>query len=924
MKRYTISVLLCFLAVGVMAGPDNNPVSAGMTQARNAGGTSLDAAFGNPALLGVERVPRGGYYVLPTSVAYWSDKLALSPFYQYWNITDLSKTSGFITKLFNESFRLDGLSTTEVSKKLTQELKGGISLYAGMRTSLMSGATHGFALNVQTSIDQELRIPEGMLLPIFSETDGLLRGNTLDFSDLYVNALWATEISVKLGLPVTIPALHDLFKLDRGAGGIGLKLIMGHSILRAEAEENSHLTFNENTNSLDASGKVHIMTAGTGFSGEWRFDDNFASSLPPVNGQGIGFDIGGILYNDNHSVSIDVENLGLIFWGGQAYEVDYRIEKRDFDIMTLFEDLDSAFDRNQNEYLSDERDTLKPVNYFFTFLPLSFNIGYSYLYDMSTKEEWAYLAKYVSGGVNYEQQLVKGPGRTSYIPRFTLGGEAGVLNGFMPVRLGLIFGGSETVASALGGSFNFKYFSLDGSYKALGSPIFIPRRGAELAAGLSIRWGMSTDKDKDGILDKVDQCPEIPEDFDGFEDEDGCPDYDNDKDEIPDTLDKCPMEPEDKDSFQDEDGCPDLDNDGDGMLDTVDQCPNEAEDFDSFQDEDGCPDYDNDSDSVADTVDKCPLEPEDRDGFEDEDGCPDFDNDKDNIPDSVDQCPNSPEDFNGVEDEDGCPELDADKDGIHDGIDLCPDEPEDMDNFEDGDGCPDPDNDGDKILDNDDACPNVAEDYDGFEDENGCPDPDNDKDGVCEAWVTEQGLGDKFAAICKGSDQCPTEPETMNGYKDEDGCPDTLLKPSEKETKELNTSLRAINFKTGSAELMDVSYAALDYVVNFLRQYPHLRYEIQGHTDSQGADDYNLLLSAARASSVRDYLVGKGVPESSIIAIGYGESVPIEDNTTAAGRASNRRVEFVVIESEDQYNSLKALQAELKVKIGKAKIKGSR
>ncbi len=101
----------------------------------------------------------------------------------------------------------------------------------------------------------------------------------------------------------------------------------------------------------------------------------------------------------------------------------------------------------------------------------------------------------------------------------------------------------------------------------------------------------SSDRDGDGLLDNVDQCPEDPEDRDGFQDQDGCPDLDNDKDGIADAVDKCPNEPEDKDGFQDEDGCPDPDNDKDGILDAVDQCPNEPETYNGFQDQDGCPDH---------------------------------------------------------------------------------------------------------------------------------------------------------------------------------------------------------------------------------------------------------------------------------------------------------------------------------------------
>jgi outer membrane protein OmpA-like peptidoglycan-associated protein len=167
------------------------------------------------------------------------------------------------------------------------------------------------------------------------------------------------------------------------------------------------------------------------------------------------------------------------------------------------------------------------------------------------------------------------------------------------------------------------------------------------------------DRDGDGIKDDVDKCPDDPEDFDGFQDEDGCPDPDNDNDGIPDNEDRCPDVPEDKDGHDDKDGCPeseDGDRDGDGIPDRLDKCPDEPEDRDGFQDQDGCPDPDNDQDGIPDKQDQCPNDPEDKDGFQDQDGCPDPDNDKDGIPDVVDKCPNEPETFNGFEDEDGCPD----------------------------------------------------------------------------------------------------------------------------------------------------------------------------------------------------------------------------------------------------------------------------
>ena len=103
---------------------------------------------------------------------------------------------------------------------------------------------------------------------------------------------------------------------------------------------------------------------------------------------------------------------------------------------------------------------------------------------------------------------------------------------------------------------------------------------------------------------------------------------DTDGDGLLDPDDDCPTDPEDKDGFQDEDGCPDPDNDGDAILDVDDECPNEPEDKDRWRDEDGCPDPDNDEDEILDDDDECPNDPETKNGFEDEDGCPDDPNKK--------------------------------------------------------------------------------------------------------------------------------------------------------------------------------------------------------------------------------------------------------------------------------------------------------
>jgi outer membrane protein OmpA-like peptidoglycan-associated protein len=80
-----------------------------------------------------------------------------------------------------------------------------------------------------------------------------------------------------------------------------------------------------------------------------------------------------------------------------------------------------------------------------------------------------------------------------------------------------------------------------------------------------------------------------------------------------------------------------------------------------------------------------------------------------------------------------------------------------------------------------------------------------------------------------------------------------------------------------------------------MMEYPNTRFLIEGHTDSQGSDAYNLKLSDERAASVKNYLIEKGLPASRLSSEGFGETKPVANNATAAGRQQNRRVEISLI-----------------------------
>ena len=107
-----------------------------------------------------------------------------------------------------------------------------------------------------------------------------------------------------------------------------------------------------------------------------------------------------------------------------------------------------------------------------------------------------------------------------------------------------------------------------------------------------------------------------------------------------------------------------------------------------------------------------------------------------------------------------------------------------------------------------------------------------------------------------------------------------------------NGVLEGVNFATGKSDLTLNAKTIRNGVAQTLSDWPNVKVEVGGYTDTEGNDAFNQKLSQARADSVMNYLTSKGIDPSRLTAVGYGEANPIADNKTAAGRAKNRRVEL--------------------------------
>ncbi len=173
----------------------------------------------------------------------------------------------------------------------------------------------------------------------------------------------------------------------------------------------------------------------------------------------------------------------------------------------------------------------------------------------------------------------RGPLGTDIDPALHFGGGVKVyLNRWVMLRVDL----RDVVSHALGVDRTFEAHNFEALF---GLSVVLNRRNTALPSRPGRVAVRHVDRDDDGILDRDDQCVDVPENFNDYEDTDGCPEQDRDGDGYWDDQDSCPDEP-----GVAPDGCPVRDSDGDGLLDDVDECVTEPETENGFEDEDGCPD----------------------------------------------------------------------------------------------------------------------------------------------------------------------------------------------------------------------------------------------------------------------------------------------------------------------------------------------
>lgn len=703
-----------------------------------------------------------------------------------------------------------------------------------------------FSFNATEKVNFNFRYPKNFMEFIWKGNGGLLGDQVnlnfgLNFSHYREYAVgFAREINDKLTV------------------GGKLKYLYGMENISTETFDVS-LTTDPNYFAITGKSDIKIHTSGLDSNSTQNI--NFKDYAFKRKNKGMGIDLGGVYkYNDKFTFSASVIDLGFIRWKEapttyQSHDVNGKFTYQGLDLNQFVSNDSSS---NSIKIMTDSLAKIFKID----------TVNANYTTRLSTQ---IYL------GGNYNITEKSNAGILFYSQIFDKSIHPGLALSYNQ-RVGkwLDFSASYSIYNrsynniGLGVALNAGPVQLYiVSDNVLGAIFPQNTKNIHLHFGINLTFGRkSSDRDKDGVPDKKDDCPDIA----GLKALRGCPDKDHDG--ISDKDDACP---DDSGSVK-LNGCPDKD--GDGVIDKMDACPDVAG-LTQFK---GCPDRD--GDGIIDSEDACP----DEKGKPELKGCPDKDGD--GISDKDDACPDVP----GLAAFKGCPDRDGD--GVEDKLDLCPDKAGPIENK----GCPEA-----KLLLMDmggKTLGSAVRGKDGnftFEgmafDEKALFKLDGENtDSITELTVVVGGISRK--AIRLGSEKVfhyvylDQDKNKLKTNEEED----VAVKLDQKEAEVLKKAFNNLEFASAKDIIKEGSFASLDELAGLMTKKPNWRLKISGYTDNQGDAVANLKLSQKRSEAVKKYLMGKGISADRFKVEWFGAAKPIADNKTEEGRQKNRRVEMKIIE----------------------------
>jgi hypothetical protein len=504
-KRIALSLIPVIIGtVVLLADTGSVPSTVSTNVSYYAPGSGMNGVVLNPVMLVVNNEMVRGRRLLPYcnsfTAGYWSDKLALTPYREMFSIYKSGQWKLLITRLINESFGVTGKTAEKTSRKITEKVRGGMSLFGSSDVLLLGMVLNTVALDVRVRTDLQTDLPDAPFLILFSEDEGIRHGANLSLSHMGAQLRVITDITAYYGLYIDLSRITDrcneitgFTDFEKVSWGGGLTASIGNCFLDMKTIDGG-IRMNEDGTGIRIDADMNLKTAGTGLSGKWRFESPLENGIPVVGG-GAGIDVGVLMYGDRTSIGITLRRLGFMYWK-DVQEADITIRTRnlstaDFIAAELSDKRYDLFDTSEGGYFPDPEkgDSLHGDAALLQWQPAraGFRFGYQINRKNTMDSRVCAFSRYIKTTFEYEQSIIRWPGR-SFFPRLALDVENGFLWGALPVTIGIILGGAEKIASSAGFTIGIRYFHLQFGYQAIGTPYWYPKRGMRAAFGLCTEW----------------------------------------------------------------------------------------------------------------------------------------------------------------------------------------------------------------------------------------------------------------------------------------------------------------------------------------------------------------------------------------------------------------------------------------------------
>jgi hypothetical protein len=424
------------------------------------------------------------------SIGYWSDKLALVPYREYLSINKNDSWAKLAAQLLNQSFDVAGKSAQETSEKITEAVRGGVSIFGHMFFTPVDLHYGNILSTVQSTMFVRTDIPEAPFLLIFSEKDGLKRGNDLSLNHMglqfslttNLNAVYSRNINITGILNVVKKLTENWTCIDNVSLINGLTVVVGHAMLDVSATDGG-IHLNSEGTEMFADVTFKIRSCGIGIRNDNGINLKTENGFP-VTGIGAGINTGIMISGDNTVMTLGFRRFGPMIWKN-VKEKELALKTANIVIADLLEHNYDLFDQDRGGSVSeiDTGNVLHDSPAFVCWLPAGLVLSLTQKYTLKYKKNRPVLPEYIIPSFKYEQPFVSWTGMCSK-PGVSFTNEIGMVQGWIPLSFGWNIGYGRVISSFLGAGVNGERVSAQIGYEAVGTPFWYPKRGCSLYIGL--------------------------------------------------------------------------------------------------------------------------------------------------------------------------------------------------------------------------------------------------------------------------------------------------------------------------------------------------------------------------------------------------------------------------------------------------------